>query len=255
MKAASLVQSAASVQMRLEVRLMLSRQAPVLSRATRPGQVPEKLLAKQQRIVFAGDAVAGVRTISPMDEDADERIVERAEFADGLVGPCQKAGHDIGSAAEFAEGLLQLLGRLVRLRPRPFVGLGAIIAGPENADLFHGNLLRLARYGGHSGRRRQGRQAFAQPLGASGEAASGCRCSSALVVRGGSLVGRRMRMARRVGMLGRGHPGFLHYLLNLMLHGLHGDARCGSGAGDRPNLPGDTTSEKSVSPRRAVATT
>ena len=46
MNASSRVQSSASVQTRENGRFTLSRQAPVLSRPTRPGQVPEKLLAR-----------------------------------------------------------------------------------------------------------------------------------------------------------------------------------------------------------------
>ena len=92
----------------------LSSEAPVFSRATRPGQVPEKLRGQQQRVVLADDAVDGVRGVGPVDEDADHRVVDRAELGDRLVGPGQEALDHVGRPAELLQGRDQLPGRLLR---------------------------------------------------------------------------------------------------------------------------------------------
>src|SRR5262249_16395362 len=63
---------------------------------------------------------------------------DRAELADRLVGPGEVAGHDVGRPAELAQGVVQLLGGLLRLGPGPLVGFRTVIAGPEYADLLHG---------------------------------------------------------------------------------------------------------------------
>src|SRR5262249_14232973 len=102
------------------------------------GPGAREVACQEQRAVLAGDAVAGVRPVGPVDEDADERVVEGAELADRLVGPGEVAGHDVGRPAELAQGVLQLLGGLLHLGPGPLVGFRAVVAGPEYADLFHG---------------------------------------------------------------------------------------------------------------------
>ena len=68
--------------MREAARPTLSSEAPVFSRATRPGQVPEKFDASKQRVVLADDAVDGVRGVGPVDEHADQRVVDRAQPGD-----------------------------------------------------------------------------------------------------------------------------------------------------------------------------
>src|SRR5207247_2932993 len=83
----------------------------------------------------------GVRPVGPVDENANERVVDRPELADGLVGSSEEAGNEVRGASEFAQGGLQLLGGLVDLGAGPLVGLGAVIAGPKHRDFLHGSLL------------------------------------------------------------------------------------------------------------------
>ena len=71
MNVASFVQFGAAVQMRLNRRLRLSRQAPVFSRATRPGQVPEKLLASSSGLSLPTTPSQVCGAVGPVNEDAD----------------------------------------------------------------------------------------------------------------------------------------------------------------------------------------
>ena len=147
MNVASAAQSGASVQMREAARPTLSSEAPVFRRATSPGQVPEKFDASEQRAVFADDAVDGVWRVGPVDEYADQRVVDRAELGDRLVGTGQVAVNEIRRTPQFLERRHQLGRGLARLGEGPLVRLGPIVPGPENGDFFrHGALKINARW-------------------------------------------------------------------------------------------------------------
>ena len=125
---------------RENARPTLSSEAPVLSSPTRPGQRPEKLLASEQRVVLADDAVGGVRAVEPVHADADHRIVDRAELLDRLVR-LGRGSPRRGTLARpsFVQRALELLRRLLDVGQRQLVGLLARVAGPEQRDfLLHG---------------------------------------------------------------------------------------------------------------------
>ena len=109
----------------------LSREAPVFSRPTRPGQVPEKLVASSSGLSLPTTPSHGVRGVGPVDEDADHRVVDRAELGDRLVGPGQEAVDEVGLAAELLAGRARAARSSRELRQGPFVGLGAVIARPK----------------------------------------------------------------------------------------------------------------------------
>ena len=75
---------------RENVRPRLSRQAPVLSSPTSPGHWPEKLLASSSGLSLPTTPSVGVRPVEPVHADADQRVVDRAELLDGLVGRVRK---------------------------------------------------------------------------------------------------------------------------------------------------------------------
>ena len=49
------------------------------------GPAAGKIAGQEQRIILAGHAVTGVRTVGPVDENPDHRIVDRAEVLNRLV--------------------------------------------------------------------------------------------------------------------------------------------------------------------------
>ena len=80
-----------------------------------------------------------------MHEDADERVIHRAELLDGFVGSREKTFDAIARTAEFFQGALQLDRGLLRVWPSQIVGFGAVIAGPENADFGSGHFFSFTR--------------------------------------------------------------------------------------------------------------
>ena len=105
-----------------------------VEQADEPRPLPREITRQQQRAVFADDAVSGVRPVAPVHENADERVIHRAELLDGFVGSREKTFDAIARTAEFFQGALQLDRGLLRVWLGQFVGFGAVIAGPENAD-------------------------------------------------------------------------------------------------------------------------
>ena len=71
-----------------------------------------------------------------MNEDPDQRIVDRTELGDRLVGTGEITVDDIRRTPQFLERGDQLAGGLARLGEGPLVRLGPIVSGPENGDFF-----------------------------------------------------------------------------------------------------------------------
>jgi hypothetical protein len=87
---------------------------------------PAEVAREQERVVLAGDALGRVRTVDPVSEDAHERLLDRPELVDRLVGLGQELWDSHGLFAELSERPFQVHGRslhvigckLVRLLPR-----------------------------------------------------------------------------------------------------------------------------------------
>ena len=113
MNVASAVQSGASVQMREAVPADAFERGPGVQEGhqARPGA--REVRRQQERVVLADDAVDGVRRVGPVDEDADQRVVDRAQLGDRLVRAGQITLDHIRRSAQFLER-----GRELRRWPR-----------------------------------------------------------------------------------------------------------------------------------------
>ena len=140
--------------MRDAARPTLSSEAPVLKQGHQPRPGAGEIRRQQERAVLADDAVDGVRRVGPVDEHADQRIVDRAELRDRLIGTGQIALDQIRRSTQFLERGHQLGGGLSRLGKGPLVWLGTIVTGPENRDFFRHEALGINESTGHGRRER-----------------------------------------------------------------------------------------------------
>src|SRR6516162_1641189 len=92
-----------------------------------------------------------MRAVGPMDKEADHRVFDGPELGNRFVRLRYEAIDQLRFATQPLERSLQLIRRLSRLGPSPFIRLRPIIARPENDDFFHGDSVPWSRRRYHRG--------------------------------------------------------------------------------------------------------
>ena len=97
----SAVQSGAAVQTREAARPDAFERRAGVQQGHQSRPCAREVRRQQQRILLAHNPIDGVRSVGPVHEDADDRIVDRSELGDCLVWSRQVSRDDVGERPSF----------------------------------------------------------------------------------------------------------------------------------------------------------